>query len=94
MCPNNLTRFFDSGAIFIYLSASSPNRASLGATNGLAQCFVSATRAIGPAAANSLFSLSIEKHLLGGAFVYYVLIALTLVAIFVASLLPTKVWGK
>ena len=28
---------FDSGAIFIFISAASPNRASLGATNGLSQ---------------------------------------------------------
>ena len=31
------SRCFDSGAIFIFVSAASPNRASLGATNGLSQ---------------------------------------------------------
>jgi ABC-type anion transport system duplicated permease subunit len=31
------SRRFDSGAIFIFISAASPNRASLGATNGLSQ---------------------------------------------------------
>ncbi|KAF4596671.1 hypothetical protein EYR38_008059 [Pleurotus pulmonarius] len=54
------------GAIFIYISASAPSRSLLGATNGLAQTTVSIMRAIGPAAANSLFSLSIEKQYLGG----------------------------
>ncbi|KAF8896545.1 member of major facilitator superfamily multidrug-resistance, DHA1 sub-family [Infundibulicybe gibba] len=76
------------GAIFIFISAASPNRASLGATNGLSQMTVSVMRAIGPAAANSMFSLSIEKNYLGGYLVYYVLVAVVGVSIFVASRLP------
>ncbi|KAF8896546.1 major facilitator superfamily multidrug-resistance, DHA1 sub-family [Infundibulicybe gibba] len=76
------------GAIFIFISAASPNRASLGATNGLSQMSVSIMRAIGPAAANSMFSLSIEKNYLGGYLVYYVLVAVVGVSVFVASKLP------
>ncbi|KAF9048269.1 MFS general substrate transporter [Hymenopellis radicata] len=76
------------GAIFIYIAAASPNRASLGATNGICQMTVSVFRAIGPAAANSLFSLSLKENLMGGYFVYYVLIATTGVSLVVASLLP------
>ncbi|KAG6906444.1 hypothetical protein DXG01_013927 [Tephrocybe rancida] len=68
-------------AIFIFIAAASPNRASLGATNGLSQMTVSMMRAIGPAAANSLFSLSIEKDLMSGYLVYYVLTAVVGVAI-------------
>ena len=48
-------------------------------------------RAIGPAAANSLFSLSIEKNYLGGYLVYYVLIAVVSLSVVVGSMLPTQV---
>lgn len=55
---------------------------------------VSVMRAIGPAAANSLFSISIEKGLLGGWLVYYVLIATAFVTMFVGSFLPNKLWSQ
>ncbi|KAL1660901.1 major facilitator superfamily domain-containing protein [Schizophyllum commune] len=80
------------GAVFIFISAASPNRASLGATNGLCQMSVSIMRAIGPAAANSLFSLSIKHNYLGGWMVYYVLLGTSLVSLYVASLLPARAW--
>ncbi|KAF5342128.1 hypothetical protein D9611_001435 [Ephemerocybe angulata] len=79
------------GAIFIFINAASP-RESLGATNGLCQMTVSVMRAIGPAAANSLFSVSIERNLLGGWLVYYVLLAITCIALFIGTLLPRKLW--
>ncbi|KAJ2924858.1 hypothetical protein H1R20_g12247, partial [Candolleomyces eurysporus] len=87
------------GSIFIFITAASPNRASLGATNGLCQVrahwmTVSVMRAIGPAAANSLFSVSIEKGLLGGWLVYYVLLATTFVTLFVGTFLPQKLWTQ
>ncbi|EKM57753.1 uncharacterized protein PHACADRAFT_158787 [Phanerochaete carnosa HHB-10118-sp] len=63
---------FSYGCVFIYITASSPNRASLGTVNGMAQFSVSVVRAIGPAAANSLFSLSIDpnRHYLNGHLVW------------------------
>jgi MFS family permease len=76
------------GAIFIFISAASPNRASLGATNGLSQLSVSIMRTIGPASVNSLFSLSIAKGYLGGHLVYYVLVAITGVALALSTMLP------
>ncbi|KDR78797.1 hypothetical protein GALMADRAFT_244352 [Galerina marginata CBS 339.88] len=80
------------GAIFIFISTASPNRASLGATNGLCQMSVSVMRAIGPAAANSLFSLSIDKDYLGGYLVYYTLLAVVGVSLVIASMLPRHMW--
>jgi hypothetical protein len=53
---------------------------------------VSIMRAIGPAAANSLFSLSIEKNYLGGWLVYYVLMGIVGVSVMVASMLPRQIW--
>ena len=51
---------------------------------------VSLMRTIGPATANSLFSLSIdqEHHYMGGYFVYYAMSAIVLVAFWVGTLLP------
>ncbi|KXN88656.1 hypothetical protein AN958_06924 [Leucoagaricus sp. SymC.cos] len=78
------------GAIFIFIQAASPNRASLGATNGVCQVAVSVMRAIGPATANSLFSLSIANNYLGGYLVYYMLVVIVGAALFVASILPSS----
>ncbi|KAF9048820.1 member of major facilitator superfamily multidrug-resistance, DHA1 sub-family [Panaeolus papilionaceus] len=80
------------GAIFIFIAAASPNRASLGATNGLSQMTVSVMRAIGPAMANSLFSLSIEHKYLGGYLVYYSLLTVVTACLILASFLPRKLW--
>ena len=60
--------------------------------SGLCQMSVSIMRAIGPAAANSLFSLSIKHNYLGGWMVYYVLLGTSLVSLYVASLLPARAW--
>ncbi|PFH48474.1 hypothetical protein AMATHDRAFT_149810 [Amanita thiersii Skay4041] len=80
------------GAVFIFIAGASPNRASLGATNGLSQTTVSIMRAIGPATANSLFSLSIDKGYMGGNLVYYVLMSTVIASLYFASLLPSNVW--
>lgn len=79
--------------IFIYIAAASPNRASLGATNGIAQLLVSIMRAIGPASATSMFSISIKtpEHAL---FAYYYLLFLVFVGIGASLLLPRKVWSR
>lgn len=49
-------------------------------------------RAIGPAMANSLFSLSIGKHYLGGNLVYYVLLGVVSLSVVNAVMLPRRVW--
>jgi MFS family permease len=77
---------------FIYVRSAAPNKRSLGATNGLAQTSISVVRAIGPAASTSLFSLSLEKNILGGWFVYVVLVVLSAGALFASAWLPTKLW--
>lgn len=53
---------------------------------------VSVMRAIGPAATNSLYSVSIEKGLLGGKLVYYVLLSAAGASLYVGSYLPRKLW--
>ena len=54
---------------------------------------VSIMRAIGPAAVNSLFSLSVEKGYLGGYLVYYVLIVVTGAAVVLGLMLPRQLWN-
>ncbi|KAF9554755.1 major facilitator superfamily multidrug-resistance, DHA1 sub-family, partial [Agrocybe pediades] len=88
----SLGMFFGYGAIFIFIAKASPNRESIGATNGISQTSVSIMRAVGPALANSLFSLSVEKKLLGGHLVYYVLIGVAGVALYIVSFLPRRMW--
>ena len=82
-----------SGCVYIYIAAASPNRASLGGTNGICQCVVSITRAFGPAVTNSLFSLSMEKGYLGGSLVYVVLTGMVFFALVLGSLLPRRLWN-
>ncbi|KAH9014381.1 MFS general substrate transporter [Lactarius pseudohatsudake] len=45
-------------SVFMFISSAAPNKQSLGALNGLAQTVVSTQRAVGPAAAASLFAFS------------------------------------
>ncbi|KAJ3568221.1 hypothetical protein NP233_g5856 [Leucocoprinus birnbaumii] len=78
------------GAIFIFIAGASPNKASLGATNGLCQVAVSVMRALGPAVTNSMFSLSIANNYLGGYMVYYMLVVIGGVALLVATRLPSS----
>jgi MFS family permease len=85
---------FSFGVTFMFINASAPNRASIGATNGLAQMMVSFMRAIGPVAVNSAFSLSIEKHIMGGYFAYWVIVGLVGLALWVGFSLPKNMWKK
>ncbi|KAH9052780.1 MFS general substrate transporter [Lactarius vividus] len=80
------------GAIFMYISSASPNKRSLGATNGLAQTIVSIQRAIGPAAAASLFAFSLDHNILGGNFAYVVLLSIVCVGVGIAMQLPNDTW--
>ena len=76
----------------MYITASAPNKRSLGATNGLAQTTVSMARAIGPALSTSLFSYSVEKNLLGGFAVYVIFAMFSCFALGLATCLPEKLW--
>lgn len=62
--------------------------------NGFAQLGVSIMRAAGPAAANSLFSISIhpDYHYLNGNLVYWAMALITIAALVVGSYLPSRVW--
>lgn len=76
----------------MFITTSAPNKRSLGATNGLSQTVVSIARAIGPALSTSLFSYSVEKHLLRGYGVYAIFAFLSLAALYLATRLPERLW--
>jgi hypothetical protein len=90
----SISVFVYIGCIFMYVTASAPNRRSLGATNGLSQTTVSAARAIGPALSTSLYSFSIQYNILGGYGVYAVLAGLSVGALMLADQLPHRLWGE
>lgn len=75
----------------IYIAAASPNRASLGAVNGLAQTVAALVRIIGPASAMSMFSFSLRDPNYAWA-VYYFMMMLALLAVGVSFLLPRQMW--
>jgi hypothetical protein len=74
------------------VTSSAPSKRSLGSTNGLSQTIVSFARAIGPAVATGMFSLSVEKNYLGGYAVYVFWMLLACMALLVAARLPEKAW--
>jgi len=76
--------------VFIFITAASPNKGSLGATNGLAQMVVSAARMMAPVFATSLFSFSVKHNLLGGYAVYAVFFVLSCFAVFLTRGLPHR----
>lgn len=80
--------------IFIYITASVPSKRSLGAVNGLSQTTVSIARAIGPALATSLYSLSMEHKILGGYAVYAILFMLSILGLILAAQLPYEMWKE
>ncbi|KAI0350597.1 MFS general substrate transporter [Trametes cingulata] len=82
------------GAIFIFITSSAANNRCLGATNGIAQFIASVTRALGPAAATSLFAASLEHSWLGGYGVYPLLLVICAPLYFVSTLLPRDMWPK
>lgn len=82
------------GCVFIYIAAASPNRRSIGATNGFAQMTVSIMRTIGPSFTNSLFSLSMEHNYLGGWLVWWAMLGLCTMALVGGLQLPKKVWKR
>ena len=85
-----LIGFTFQGCIFMIIISVSPNKESLGTTNGLSQTTVSIARTVAPAVAASLFSFSVERHLLGGYAVYAVLFVLSGSAVLLAFGLPSQ----
>ncbi|KAG2138615.1 major facilitator superfamily domain-containing protein [Suillus bovinus] len=79
--------------ITLFVRAAAPNRASIGATNGITQMVVGVARMLSPASAASVFSYSLQEgH--DAWLIYYFLIAIAFLAVGTALLLPRdpSVW--
>ncbi|KAH7345486.1 major facilitator superfamily domain-containing protein [Rhizoctonia solani] len=72
-CP----AFMAFSCVAIYVNSSAPSKDSLGTLNGISQTIISIIRAVGPVAATSLFALSVDKNILGGNFVYAILLGMS-----------------
>lgn len=68
-----------------------PSKLLLGSANGAAQMITSGSRALAPAFASSLFSLSIQHNLLGGFAVHYIYMVLAAVLVQGGRYLPSPV---
>ena len=79
-----------TGCVYMYITAASPNKRSLGATNGLAQTSVSIGRIVTPILASSLLSFSIQYNILWGYAAYVTLIFLAIGGVGLASQLPRR----
>jgi len=78
------------GVGFIYITAASPNKRSLGATNGLAMTLVSVGKILAPAISDNLLAFSIQHDILWGYAVYIAFLFFTIGGIGLAYTLPTK----
>lgn len=76
----------------MYIASAVPNKRSLGAANGLSQTVVSLQRMIGPAVADCLFAFSLMNNVLGGNFVYVILIVLVGIGLCISAQLPRNLW--
>jgi hypothetical protein len=76
----------------IYISSATPNKRSLGALNGLGRTILSVQAMIKPAIVDSLFAFSVTNNVLGGNFIYVVLLSLLCIALSVAAQLPRHMW--
>ncbi|KAG2106147.1 major facilitator superfamily domain-containing protein [Suillus discolor] len=77
----------------LFTRAAAPNRASLGATNGIVMVAVAVARILGPASAASVFSYSLQEGHDAWS-IYYFMIAIAFLAVGTALLLPRdpSVW--
>ncbi|KAK7052002.1 MFS general substrate transporter [Favolaschia claudopus] len=78
--------------VIMDMGFTAPSKHSLGATNGIAQTCISIVRAIGPVASTSLFSISLERNILDGYFVYLVMVILSASSLIATTFLPTTLW--
>ncbi|KAG1866196.1 MFS general substrate transporter [Suillus subluteus] len=74
--------------IILYVNNGAPSRDLLGATNGLAQTLGSMMRAVGPITVSSLFALSLQKNLMGGTAVYWIMCTIVILVLGFSTYLP------
>ncbi|KAJ7472549.1 major facilitator superfamily multidrug-resistance, DHA1 sub-family [Mycena latifolia] len=86
--------YFAFASTMIFIMDATPNQASAGSVNGLAQMVGTTLRGAAPSFASSLFSLSVKNNLAGGYLVYAILVGLTLGAVRGSLLLPHRLQSE
>ncbi|KAF8069881.1 major facilitator superfamily domain-containing protein [Lyophyllum atratum] len=86
--------YMSYGCCQLFVMDAAPGSASLGAVNGLAQMLSAVVRTLAPTLASSLFSISLQKQLVGGYMVYLVILAITLIGVATSFLLPLRLKGQ
>jgi len=82
------------GCVMMHITSSAPSKRSLGSVNGISQTISATARALGPAIATSIFAASKQYNLLGGNFVYVVMMVLTISLLYLGSWLPDELPEK
>ncbi|KAG2075375.1 MFS general substrate transporter [Suillus decipiens] len=83
-----IVAYITYSCIILYVNNAAPSKDLLGATNGLAQTLGSVMRAVGPTAVSSLFALSLEKNLVGGTAVYWIMCTIVIFVLGLSTYLP------
>jgi hypothetical protein len=76
----------------MYITSATPTKRSLGATNGVAQTVAAVQRTAAPAAADWLFAFSISNNVLGGNFIFVVLLTMVCAGLWISAKLPRHLW--
>ncbi|CAE6426810.1 unnamed protein product [Rhizoctonia solani] len=83
-----------AGLVFLcnmlLVNRAAPGRRSLGTVNGLAQMVASASRAVGPASATSLFAFSVKNNIMGGNLIWLVLSLAAVLGVVAACQIPNE----
>ncbi|KAL0945403.1 hypothetical protein HGRIS_000895 [Hohenbuehelia grisea] len=90
----SLMSYFSYASIQMFIIDSMPNPQSMATVNAIAQVATSMARTFGPSFASSLFSLSLERKLLGGYLVYVILMIVILCGLRLAKMLPRHLSNK
>ncbi|KAL1706115.1 major facilitator superfamily domain-containing protein [Schizophyllum commune] len=82
--------FVGYGTIYMFVVDSAPTSNSMGAVNGLAQASSTLVRTFAPWISTSLLSLSLQKNLLGGRFIYLFVICVACANLYMTTFLPKQ----
>ncbi|KAF5379785.1 hypothetical protein D9615_005700 [Tricholomella constricta] len=82
------------GCAQLFILDAAPGNAALGAVNGLSQMMSSVVRTLAPTIASSLFSISLQKQLVGGYMVYAIVVGIVLAGWSMSLLLPPTLRGQ
>jgi hypothetical protein len=82
-------------ASFTYTRASASSSSTLGITNALSEFAAQIVRALAPVTVNSLYAFSSHRSgIIGSYLVYWVLVAIAVVAVLVIRRLPEEPWKR